>query len=46
MRLLLDTHIFLWFLIGDKKLEASFRDAIRDPNLSDGSCLVNLLPAI
>ncbi len=31
MKLLLDTHIFLWFLIGDKKLADYFRDAIRDP---------------
>jgi len=31
MRLLLDTHIFLWFLLGDKKLETSLRNAIRDP---------------
>lgn len=32
MRLLLDKHIFLWFLTGDKKLAVSFRDAIRDPH--------------
>lgn len=31
MRLLLDTHVFLWFLLGDKKLEVSHRDAIRNP---------------
>lgn len=31
MRLLLDTHIFLWFLVGDPKLTTSARDAIRDP---------------
>ena len=31
MRLLLDTHIFLWFVIGDKKLEIALREAISDP---------------
>ena len=31
MRLLLDTHIFLWFLIGEKRLGDAVRDAIRDP---------------
>lgn len=31
MGLPLDTHIFLWFILGDKKLETAFRDALRDP---------------
>jgi PIN domain nuclease of toxin-antitoxin system len=31
MSLLLDTHIFLWFISGDNRLPAFFRDAIRDP---------------
>jgi PIN domain nuclease of toxin-antitoxin system len=31
MRLLLDTHAFLWWLSDDPKLAASARDAIRDP---------------
>jgi PIN domain nuclease of toxin-antitoxin system len=30
MRLLLDTHIFLWFIAGDRRLPKSLRDAIRD----------------
>lgn len=32
MKLLLDTHIFLWFVVGDSLLPANFRDAIREPN--------------
>jgi len=31
MRLLLDTHIFLWYITADPKLPASFRAAIQDP---------------
>ena len=30
MKILLDTHIFLWFISGDNKLSADIRDAIRD----------------
>lgn len=32
MKLLLDTHIFLWFISGDVRLPILFRDAIREPN--------------
>ncbi len=32
MRILLDTHIFLWFISGDIQLSTDIRDAIRDPN--------------
>ena len=32
MRLLLDTHVFLWFISGDKRLPGTIRDNIRDPN--------------
>jgi len=32
MKLLLDTHIFLWFISGDSRLSVSFRDAIRNPD--------------
>lgn len=32
MKLLLDTHIFLWFISGDARLSDSFRDQIREPN--------------
>jgi PIN domain nuclease of toxin-antitoxin system len=31
MKLLLDTHIFLWYISADPRLPAAFRDAIRDP---------------
>jgi PIN domain nuclease of toxin-antitoxin system len=31
MRLLLDTHVFLWYITADPKLPTTFRDAIRDP---------------
>lgn len=30
MKLLLDTHIFLWFISGDRRLPQSYLDAIRD----------------
>jgi PIN domain nuclease of toxin-antitoxin system len=32
MRILLDTHIFLWFISGDTQLSAEVRDAIREPD--------------
>ncbi|MCC6540135.1 MAG: type II toxin-antitoxin system VapC family toxin [Bryobacterales bacterium] len=31
MRLLLDTHVWLWFLAGDKRLSRRQRQAIEDP---------------
>ena len=31
MRLLLDTHIFLWFITGDSRLPAAVQSAIQDP---------------
>ena len=31
MRLLLDTHVFLWFITGDSHLPIAFRDTVRDP---------------
>ena len=31
MRLLLDTHVFLWYISADAKLPAPFRTAIQDP---------------
>jgi PIN domain nuclease of toxin-antitoxin system len=33
MSLLLDTHIFLWYISGDPRLSASVRGAIDDPNI-------------
>ncbi|WP_392530475.1 type II toxin-antitoxin system VapC family toxin [Nostoc sp. C117] len=32
MKLLLDTHIFLWFITGDKKLPIHLQNSIRDLN--------------
>ena len=32
MRLLLDTHVFLWWWADDKRLTAGEREAIRDPD--------------
>ncbi|KOP23198.1 twitching motility protein PilT [Hapalosiphon sp. MRB220] len=32
MKILLDTHIFLWFISGDNRLSVDVRDAIRDSN--------------
>src|SRR5215218_7427939 len=32
MRLLLDTHVLLWFLAGDPSLSAQSRAAIEDPS--------------
>lgn len=32
MRLLLDTHIFLWYIMGDPSLPQKGVDAIRDPS--------------
>ncbi|MCC6125779.1 MAG: type II toxin-antitoxin system VapC family toxin [Pirellulales bacterium] len=31
MKLLLDTHVFLWFIADDPHLPANWRSAIRDP---------------
>lgn len=31
MKLLLDTHIFLWYVTADSRLPSLFTDAIRDP---------------
>jgi PIN domain nuclease of toxin-antitoxin system len=31
MKLLLDTHILLWFLEGESKIPPSYLDAVRDP---------------
>ena len=30
MKLLLDTHVFLWFISGDSRLSTSWTDAIRN----------------
>ncbi|MGP1387896.1 MAG: hypothetical protein ACTS2F_30445 [Thainema sp.] len=36
MRILLDTHIFLWFISGDTQLSTNVRDAIRNPDNATG----------
>lgn len=46
MKLLLDTHIFLWFISGDKRLPESMRDSIRDPNNEVYLSVVSLWEAI
>ena len=30
MKVLLDTHVWLWYLLGDKKLSSTYRDLIDD----------------
>jgi len=32
MKLLLDTHIFLWYVSGSRRLPAALRDRIRNPD--------------
>jgi PIN domain nuclease of toxin-antitoxin system len=34
MRLLLDTHIFLWYITGDERISLSMRQAIEDSDAS------------
>ena len=46
MKLLLDTHIFLWFISGDARLPASWRDSIRDPRNEVYLSVVSLWEAI
>ncbi|RLC90166.1 MAG: type II toxin-antitoxin system VapC family toxin [Chloroflexi bacterium] len=46
MRLLLDTHIFLWFISGDKRLPEDMRDAIRDLDNEVYLSVVSLWEAI
>jgi len=46
MRLLLDTHVFLWFISGDKRLADTMRDSIRDLNNEVYLSIVSLWEAI
>lgn len=46
MRLLLDTHIFLWFVGGDKRLAAALRQIITDPDNDVYLSVVSLWEAI
>jgi len=46
MRLLLDTHIFLWFISGDAQLPADWRDSTRDVGNEVYLSVVSLCEAI
>ena len=46
MKLLLDTHIFLWFIGGDARLPDDWRDSIRDPGHEVYVSVVSLWEAI
>ncbi len=39
MRVLVDTHVFLWWVEGNRKLPAKGREALADP---DNECLLSL----
>lgn len=32
MRILLDTHVWLWYLLGDKRLSKRYKNALDDPD--------------
>lgn len=46
MKLLLDTHVFLWFISGDKRLPKGMRDRIRDSDNEVYLSVVSLWEAI
>lgn len=46
MRLLLDTHIFLWFISGDSRLPVGVQSAIQDPTNEAYLSVVSLWEAI
>lgn len=46
MKLLLDTHIFLWFISGDERLPVMMRDSIRNPENDVYVSVVSLWEAI
>ncbi len=46
MRLLLDTHIFLWYIANDKRLTQAWSQAIRDPDNEVYLSVVSLWEAI
>ncbi|MEW6608925.1 MAG: type II toxin-antitoxin system VapC family toxin [bacterium] len=46
MKLLLDSHIFLWFISGDKRLPEDMRDTIRNPINEVYLSIVSLWEAI
>lgn len=46
MKILLDTHIFLWYISGSKRLAADLRETLRDPDNEIYSSVVSLWEAI
>jgi len=46
MRLLLDTHIFLWFISGDERLPKAMQDTIRNLDNEVYLSVVSLWEAI
>lgn len=46
MKLLLDTHIFLWFISGDSQLSVTFRDAISNPDNEVDLSVVSVWEAV
>jgi PIN domain nuclease of toxin-antitoxin system len=46
MRLLLDTHIFLWFISGDARLPTDWRERIRDADNAVYLSVVSLWEAL
>jgi PIN domain nuclease of toxin-antitoxin system len=46
MRLLLDTHIFLWFISGDARLPTDWRESIRDTDNAVYLSVVSLWEAL
>jgi PIN domain nuclease of toxin-antitoxin system len=46
MKLLLDTHIFLWYINGDSHLPAATKDAIRNPDNEVYLSVVSIWEAI
>lgn len=46
MKLLLDTHIFLWFISGDPRLADNLRDSIRNPDNEVYLSVVSIWEAI
>jgi PIN domain nuclease of toxin-antitoxin system len=46
MKLLLDTHVFLWFISGETRLPKAMREVIRDPQIEVFLSVVSLWEAI
>ncbi len=46
MKFLLDTNVFLWFLSGDARLPAAWRDTIRQPHPEVSLSVVSLWETI